>query len=216
MSDYDDYDSGYGTGDYTPEDYGSYNDYGTDDGYSDDYGSGGGTSGGQKQKKRKSSGGGSKVLIGILVAVLVVVGVYVGVSSILGPRRGECTEVIGTVQSGLNNLDPQQVVSVLKPSVRTVLGGALTLGQIATDTDSSELLTEAVNALGGGLMPDDSIDTAEYFKGIEIKPIRYGLPGLTRRVRCRVMYNGTTYSYINITIKKHYGESYIDSVSLAG
>lgn len=204
---YDDYGDTQGVDDYGVDDYG-------DGGYGgDDYPT---TPVNTKKKKKGGNKGGNPLgkILGAVVVIAVICAVFFAVTSVIGPRKGECKEVIETAQSGFNNLDPQQVTSVLNPSIRTKIDAILLLTQVVTDESASEILTTAVNYLGSGLVPGD-LEASEFFKQVELEPYKFGLPGSSRKVTCRVKINGTTYQNVIITIKKSHGEAYIDKVRLA-
>ena len=218
----------------------SYNQDNYDDGYADDYSASyqdtlddaygsdpydpnndpydidnqpGGSSSGKKKKKKGSSD--PKSLLVIVAALIVIALLYTGVCAVIGPRGGECKEVITEFQEGINELDAKKFINVLDPRVKRLVQVVFIGVESTTDIDVSNAFAQALNTLCSDMLPSDSSEpVTDLLKKIEITPVNYGLPGKTRSVKCKVQFDGVTYKYIRIKIKKYEGECFISSISM--
>lgn len=170
---------------------------------------------GRRKNGRRKGGSGIlealPVVLGILVACFVL---YLGAMAVLGPRRGECKQLIAQFEEGCQTLNVNEVSTCFKPATRNTILALATIGGMVTDTPSEELLANMLDAIGGGIgqiTQGSDMKLSELFKVIEIEPKRYGLPGLKRTVRCKASY-GVLNAYINFTIQKKDGEVYISSL----
>jgi hypothetical protein len=59
------------------------------------------------------------------------------------------------------------------------------------------------------MMLEGNEDYEALFKGLQIPPVGYGFPYLTRKVRCKVTVMGIERNMV-LTIKKMDGEAYLD------
>ena len=167
-----------------------------------------------KKKKKKSSFDPSILLV--IVGAIVVIGLlYVGVSSIWGPRTGQCKEVISELQGGINELNPDRFINVLEPKTKRVIQIIFVTLESTTDIDLSNAFSDALNSICRGMIPSDTGEpVTDLLKKIEIVPVNYGMPGFTRSVKCKVQFDGVTYKYIRIKLKKYEGETYIKGITL--
>ena len=162
---------------------------------------------------RRSSGGGGKVLAGIVgvIAVFVLVGVILGF--IFSPTRGQCRRTIQNFQSACNTLNVQDLLNCMDPDNMVIQGlkianiGVTTL----TNQDTSDLLTQLLSFGTGGssqITTETGMDLTTIFKMMVITPRRFGFPGRTRKVQCRVSISGIQ-TFMNIYLVKRDGEAYI-------
>lgn len=188
--------------DYDTTDYDDY----------DQSDTGNGKTGGGYMPKQNT---GLKGLIVVLGMILLIAVLYTVVTSVLGPRRGECKSTIATMQEGINELDVEKAISVIHPDVKRPLQALILVGEAATNTDASSVITSVINRIGADIIPSDSNEPVTDLLGkMEIVPYSYGFPGMTRNVKCRIQYDGTTYQYVKIKLKKYQGETYIDSIAV--
>ena len=185
-------------------------DYGADDTYSDldspdEYVP-------VKQKKNPVAMIG-KVLGTVAVMAAIIIGVYLLFSVITGPSRKQCKTLMADFQYACNEVDLSRIADCLEPSLATKIKAAIVIGDL-TGQDIDDLLKMAVNTLGSGFMPKDSTaEITDVFKTITIEPVKYGLPGKKRVVRCRCSIMGVE-QYLNFTVKKVHGSCYIDKVEI--
>lgn len=184
-----------------------------EDPYQDDYYDDGDQS---NQSSKKKKGGFDPSILPVIIGAIVVIGLlYVGVSSILGPRTGECKETIAELQGGINELNPDRFINVLEPKTKRIVQVIFVTLESTTDIDLSNAFADALNSLCKGLLPSDTGEpVTDLLKKIEIVPVTYGLPGFTRKVKCKVQFDGVTYKQIKITLKKYEGETYIKGITL--
>ena len=175
----------------------------------------------RKKKSRRRKSGGRKagsgiitvlpVVLGILVAVFVI---YLGAMAILGPRRGECKQLIARFEEGCQTLNVNEIAYCFKPATRNTILAFTTIGGVVTDSSSEEVLANMLDAIGGGIgqiTQGSDMKLSELFRLIRIEPKRYGFPSLKRTVRCKASY-GSIDAYINFTIQKKDGEVYISNL----
>lgn len=208
----DDYSNAYQ--DTLDEAYGGAENVGYDNQNDDPYESYGENQGSSK-KKKKSGSFDPKSLLAIVAVLIVVALLYTGVCSVMGPRHGECKYVITEFQEGINELDAKRFINVLDPRIKRIVQVIFIGVESATDIDISNAFEQALNTLCSGMLPSETGEpVTDLLKQIEIVPVNYGIPGLTRSVKCKVQFDGVTYKYIRIKIKKFEGEPYISSISL--
>lgn len=154
--------------------------------------------------------------IGVIIGAIIVIGLlYVGVSSIWGPRTGQCKETIAELQGGINELNPDRFINVLEPKTKRIIQIIFVTLESTTDIDMSNAFADALNSICKGMLPSDTGEpVTDLLKKIKIVPINYGLPGFTRSVKCKVQFDGVTYKYIRIKLKKYEGETYIRGITL--
>lgn len=151
------------------------------------------------------------VILGVVVAAAVI---FLVVTAIFGPRRGECNALINQFEEGCQTLNVNQIAGCFKPSIRNAIYAATAVGGMITDSDSDEVLANLLDVVGGGIgqiTQGSDMKLSELFKVIEIEPKKYSLPGFKRKVRCKASYGMVT-TYINFTIEKKEGEVYISSL----
>ena len=140
---------------------------------------------------------------------------YVGVSAIIGPRTGQCKEVIAELQTGVNNLDASKFVNVLEPKTKRIIQVIFATIKVTTDVDMANAFAQALNTLCSDFLPSETQEpVTDLLKRIEIVPVNYGIPGITRKVKCKIQFDGVTYQYIRITLKKIEHETFIEKIVL--
>jgi hypothetical protein len=80
----------------------------------------------------------------------------------------------------------------------------------------NDLVGLIVESIGSGLIPDTgdtTLEVSDILKTISIEPVKYGFPGKTRVVKCKVSIAGIT-EYVNFTIKKENGDVYIAKAAI--
>lgn len=167
---------------------------------------------------RKKGGNDSKKVLFVIVALLLIgfVGSIVA-EFVYSPSRGKCKEMISDFQEACNKQDVNGILNCLKPSVSNPLKVAFGIGSVVTSQSSDEMFESILDALGGGLggiTEKTGLSIRSLFETIEIKPVRFGFPGKTRKVRCRAFIGGLE-RQIYIYVTKQYGESYISKVAFA-
>ena len=168
-----------------------------------------------KAAVRKKSSFDPGILVVIIGAIIVIGLLYVGVSSIWGPRTGQCKETIAELQGGINELNPDRFINVLEPKTKRIIQIIFVTLESTTDVDMSNAFADALNSICKGLLPSGTGEpVTDLLKKIEIVPVNYGLPGFTRSVKCKVQFDGVTYKYIRIKLKKYEGETYIKGITL--
>lgn len=167
-----------------------------------------------KNKEKKSKTGiGKKILL-----VLIVIIVGINVRSILkSPGRAECREIITEFQTACNDLDVKGIVNCLNPSIANPLRVALFAGEVVTSRNSSEMLEEILDAVGGagffGLGSD--LDLQSAFQSLKLTPEKYGLPKSVREIKCKADFEveGLEFQYyVTIAIGRSHGEVYISEL----
>lgn len=151
---------------------------------------------------------------GLLIAIIVIVVVIFGGGALLGPTMGQCREVIGDFQDACNDMDASEMLGVLKPTIANPLRLALFAGGAITDTDTSEILPQILDAFGGGFSEITDLTgmaIEEAMKQVKIRPYLYGFPGPSRKVSCKVTVAGME-MYMKITIRRYHFEPYIAKV----
>ena len=167
---------------------------------------------------RKKKGGAGKV---ILIVVAVVVALLLAVTLIRSPGRRACKELISELQADANNKNIKGIVNLLVPKYSLPLNGLILVGEMATDADLNEAFTTIMSYISSGSSSEitiDSTNVSEMMGSIEIKPINYGLPASTRKVKCRATFflNGVELrQYVYIYIQKIQGDCYLKKIRLA-
>ena len=184
-----------------------------DDSYQDDPFDGGGQPQPSKSKNKKKFD--ASALLLVLGGIIVIGLLYVGVSAVIGPRVGESKEVIAELQGGINELNPDRFVNVLEPKTRRIIQVIFIAVESMTDIDLTNAFSQALNTLCVGFLPSDTNEpVTDLLKKVEIVPVNFGLPGRTRKVKCKVKFDDVTYQYIRVTLQKYEGETYINKIEL--
>lgn len=206
----DDYEAAYG--DAIDDAYGTYSDGGDYDETDDSYNTPGNGKNNKQSKKGKKSFDPKSLLV-VVITIVVIALIYVGVSSIIGPRTGESKEVIAELQEGVNTLNPDKFINVLEPKTKRIVQVVFAGLKSATDIDLSDAFAQALNMICSNIIPSDSEEPlTDLLKKVEIVPVSYGLPGITRSVKCKIQFDGVTYAYVRINLKKLSGETYISKI----
>ena len=164
-------------------------------------------------RKKKRKGFDPSGLITVLVAVVVIGLLYVGVSSIIGPGRGKSREVITELQSSVNDLDSTRFIKVLDPETKRSIQVIFATLQSTEESDLADAFAKALNTICIDMVPTDTDkEVTALMKNMEIVPLKYGLPGKTRKIKCKVQYDDTIFEYIKITLQKYDGETCIKSI----
>lgn len=166
-------------------------------------------------QKNTSSGTGKKILL--LVAAVFLVGLLGGtiIGAIYSPSRSECKKIIAEFQESCNELDTNGILNCLKPSVSNPLKIALGIGSAVTSQSSDEMLENILEALGGGMSEiteNTDLSVKSLFETMELHAKRFGLPGRTRKVKCKAIVGGLQQN-VYIYITKWDGDPYISKVS---
>ena len=169
------------------------------------------------KKKKKFGSGILGILLAAVIVIAVICGAYLGFSSIMGPGKRECREILNEFEYGCNNLDISAIAECLEPNLSNKIQAAVLVTKVITKQDANELLSMVVEGLGVGLIPDTgdtTLDVSDLLKSISIEPVRFGFPGKTRVVKCKVSFAGIS-QYVDFTIRKAHGEAYIAKAALA-
>lgn len=165
-----------------------------------------------RRKKKKSGLGG---LIAVVAVILVLALLFVGVTSVIGPGKGACEEVIAEFQSSVNTLEDKRFLAVLEPETRRSIQVLFVTSTGSADTDLSNAFSRALDAICPGfLAADPNGDPKDVLEKIVIEPVKFGLPGKTRKVKCEVRYGNGMDQVIRITLQKYEGKCLIKSISL--
>lgn len=165
----------------------------------------------KKKKKKKADLSG---VIAIFAVILIIGLLYLGFAFIVGPKRGNCKEVITEFQSSINTLDDKRFLAVLEPEMRRNIQVIFVTSTGSADTDLSLAFSQALDAVCSGLMQVDSDESLkDTLNKMEVVPVNYGLPGMTRNVKCKVRY-GDTEKTIRVSLQKYEGECLIKSVKI--
>ena len=207
---------------YDSDSFGGQDDFGGGDsfgggdqfGYNggqDDFGGGGKRSGG-----KKNSGGIGKILIPIAVVLVIVIVAGSIISSMIGPTRGDCKEVLETFEDGCNELDFLKLADVVDPTYRNAIKAILITVSGVLPDDVVEKVAEIIDNATGGFLGQaaNGSGLANVMRSVKIEPMRFGMPGKSRVVKCKVT-AGVFDAYINVTIKKKNKECYIAKVEIA-
>ena len=166
-----------------------------------------------KRKKRRSHMDTGRAIQNLLIIAAVLCGVvvvYCALMSFIGPGKRQCKKLIDDVQTSCNELDLKELVYCLNPDIRSTALPMIVVGETLTGGNLRSILRTIVRGLGIDL-GDDDYETS--FKTIRITPLNYGIPFVTRKVRCRVNIIGIDH-YVVLTIKKQDGEAYLDNVKI--
>lgn len=156
-------------------------------------------------------------LVPILVIIAIIGAVFFGYASITGPRKGECKEVLNNFERACNKLDLNEMADCLEPSLCNKIKAAILVTEVITNQDVNDLAGLIVEGIGAGFIPDTgdtTLEVSDILKTISIEPVKYGFPGKTRVVKCRVSVAGIT-EYVNFTMKKADGDVFIAKAALA-
>ena len=202
-----------GTADESYDSYDEPSEYSKDDyAYSEEdvYGEYGETM--SRRKKKKSGLGG---LIAVVAVILVLALLFVGVTSVIGPGKGACEEVIAEFQSSVNTLEDKRFLAVLEPETRRSIQVLFVTSTGSADTDLSNAFSRALDAICPGfLAADPNGDPKDVLEKIVIEPVKFGLPGKTRKVKCEVRYGNGMDQLVRITLQKYEGQCLIKSIVL--
>lgn len=165
-----------------------------------------------RRKKKKSGLGG---LIAVVAVILVLALLFVGVTSVIGPGKGACEEVIAEFQSSVNTLEDKRFLAVLEPETRRSIQVLFVTSTGSADTDLSNAFSRALDAICPGfLAADPNGDPKDVLEKIVIEPVKFGLPGKTRKVKCEVRYGNGMDQLVRITLQKYEGQCLIKSIVL--
>ena len=112
--------------------------------------------------------------------------------------------------------DLDEMAECLEPSLCNKIKAALLVTKMITKQDMNDLVGLIVESIGSGLIPDTgdtTLEVSDILKTISIEPVKYGFPGKTRVVKCKVSIAGIT-EYVNFTIKKENGDVYIAKAAI--
>lgn len=165
-----------------------------------------------RRKKKKSGVGG---LIAVVAVIVVLALIFVGVTSVIGPGKGACEEVIAEFQSSVNSLEDKRFLAVLEPETRRSIQVLFVTSTGSADADLSNAFSQALDAICPGfLAADPKGDTKDVLEKIVIEPVKFGLPGKTRKVKCEVRYGNGMDQLVRITLQKYEGQCLIKSIVL--
>lgn len=209
--DYDPYQY-YGTSGSAQDSYGSQ--------FSDPYSTGeyDGITDSDNTLSQQKKGHSVPVFVPVLIVIAVIVAAYFGSMAIIGPGRSACAQTVATAQKAINDLDGEAFCDVIDPSVGGKLKAVIKLtGISAGDSGMSDILEQGLENIGVDL--DDSVeaddeDTASFLESLELKPYRYGFPGVSRAVYCNVEADGSRLLQIKMQMKKKSGKVYISKLSI--
>ncbi len=202
--------------------YGGGGSYGGDNFGGDSFGVddfGGGTGGGNVGGGRGGSrnhGGFGKVLIPIVAVLVVVILAGSIYGALVGATRGQCKQVLETFEDGCNELDFMKIADVIDPSYRNAIKAIAMVASGALSSDAVEQLAQLIDKATGGFLSQaaNGEGLSNVLRSVKIEPMRFGLPGKSRVVKCKVS-AGVFSAYINVTIKKKHREAYIAKIEIA-
>ena len=160
------------------------------------------------KKKNPSRKGMSKMALAILIIVLVSFFAYI---MFVCPRIDECNKLVNDLQTSCNELDLLGIADCMNPTARNAIYIIAGAGIVLDD-----MLDQVVKLFDDDfshIMEGSGMQLSDFFEKIKIKPIRYGFPGKSRIITCRVSFGGITQK-VRMVIKKEYGEVYIDGIEL--
>ena len=173
-----------------------------------------------KQKKKKNNGGGKGIggIIGIAAMVIVAV-LIVGMifKTIGGPSKKECDEIVTTFEDGCREQNFMKLADVVNPKYRNGIKAILMVSTTLTDVENEqvmEMIDEATGGMLGNLSGSAGEGLSSVMKSMSIEPVKYGMPGKTRTVKCKVSV-GIFEKYVNLTVKKANKQVYIAGAELA-
>ncbi len=197
---YDDYNEAYHN-----HSYDDYNEAYRGDGYGSSQG--GGSCGG-----RGGRGIGLSSVLIWAISLIAILLIYTVVMGFFGPRKSECKELIMEIQESANELDVKGLVNCMNPDIRNSVTPYVIGAEILTGGKLQSVLRSISRNLG--MMLEGNEDYEALFKGLQIKPVGYGFPYFTRKVRCKVTVMGIERNMV-LTIKKMDGEAYLDRAVFA-
>ena len=175
------------------------------------------TEDGAKKTSKGSKGGKAGMILAVVGIVLAIAAAaFLIVTAIIGPRRGECKELIGQFQTSCNKLDLNGIAECLDPRIGNKIKAGLMVLQVATDTSQNELLEEVVELIGNDALNNTlggETDLVSGFEALEIYPESYGIPWKSRDVRCSVSLVGFEEEMI-FTITKRHGKVFIEQIDV--
>lgn len=170
--------------------------------------------GGSNKKKRKKKKGGFKIVLAV-IACLVLVWFVVGI--FVGPTDRQCREKVEDFQSACNSLSANALLDCMHPAIATPAKLAVMAAGVMTDTRPDDWLPQLVSYMGSGISSitkGTDLDLTDVFRQMKLTVRRVGLPGRTRRVRCRLT-AGVVSQDVYIYFRKSRGTTYIQKIRLA-
>lgn len=170
--------------------------------------------GGSNKKKRKKKKGGFKIVLAV-IACLVLVWFVVGI--FVGPTDRQCREKVEDFQSACNSLSANALLDCMHPAIATPAKLAVMAAGVMTDTRPDDWLPQLVSYMGSGISSitkGTDLDLTDVFRQMKLTVRRVGLPGRTRRVRCRLT-AGVVSQDVYIYFGKSRGTTYIQKIRLA-
>ena len=170
--------------------------------------------GGSNKKKRKKKKGGFKIVLAV-IACLVLVWFVVGI--FVGPTDRQCREKVEDFQSACNSLSANALLDCMHPAIATPAKLAVMAAGAITDTRPDDWLPQLVSYMGSGISSitkGTDLDLTDVFRQMKLTVRRVGLPGRTRRVRCRLT-AGVVSQDVYIYFRKSRGTTYIQKIRLA-
>lgn len=169
--------------------------------------------GGSNKKKRKKKKGGFKIVLAV-IACLVLVWFVVGI--FVGPTDRQCREKVEDFQSACNSLSANALLDCMHPAIATPAKLAVMAAGAITDTRPDDWLPQLVSYMGSGISSitkGTDLDLTDVFRQMKLTVRRVGLPGRTRRVRCRLT-AGVVSQDVYIYFRKSRGTTYIQKIRL--
>lgn len=149
----------------------------------------------------------------VATAVIIVVVGYLVFSLVTGPSKKQCRTMIKGFESACNDVDLSGMADYLEPSLSAKVKAGIAVADLFIDTD--KILKMIGDGIGiGSLLTNSSADTTDVFKAIVIEPVKYGFPGKSRVVKCRISFLGIE-QYVDVTIRKADGRCYIANCDIA-
>ena len=180
-------------------------------------GGGGVTGGGSIEVRSKNHVGALKIILGIVIVAIVVVGVYLGISLLLGPSKGQCNDLVEKLDTSIKTLNLEMFADCLEKHDKNELSGIADYSEL-TDAAVIHHIISALAGCGGNFLKDLADLAPEQLKGvlqfISIEPVSYGFPGLSRKVKCTLKAAGFSTIKFVLTIKKQDGRPYIAGIEL--
>lgn len=186
----------------------SYDDY-NEATRGDDYGP---SQGGGSRSGRGGRGIGLSNILICAITLIAIFLIYTVVMGFSGPRKSECKELIMEIQESANELDVMGLVNCMSPDIRNSVTPYVIGAEIITGGKLQSVLRTIARGLG--MLPEGNEDYEALFEGLQIKPVGYGFPYFTRKVRCKVTVMGIERNMV-LTIKKMDGEAYLDRAVFA-
>lgn len=168
--------------------------------------------GSHKKKGKKKKGGFKKVLA--VIACLVLVWFVIGI--VVGPTDRQCREKVEDFQYACNSLSANALLDCMHPTIATRAKLAIMAAGVMTDTRPDDWLPQLVSYMGSGIgsiTQGTDLDLIDVFRQMKLTVRSVGLPGRTRRVRCKLTV-GEFSQDVYIYFRKSRGTTYIRKISL--